>query len=164
MIDTYLIFYIILCRLFELLLSRRNTSKLLKEGGVEYYKNHYKYIVFFHVTFIFFFLIKSMNETEVNIEYLYAFLVLQLLRYKIILDLGFYWTTRIIVINKPLVKTFLFKYLKHPNYVVVILEIILVCLFFDDLHALIFFTFFNSILICIRIFYEEKANKFRKNL
>ena len=105
-----------------------------------------------------------MNETEVNIEYLYAFLVLQLLRYKIIFDLGFFWTTRIIVIDKPLVKTFLFKYLKHPNYVVVILEIILVCLFFDDLLALIFFTFFNLILICIRIFYEEKANKFRKNL
>ena len=164
MIDTYLIFYIILCRLFELLLSKRNTSKLLKEGGVEYYKNHYKYIVLFHVIFVSFFLIKSMNETEVNIEYLYAFLVLQLLRYKIIFDLGFFWTTRIIVINKPLVKTFLFKYFKHPNYVVVILEIILVCLFFDDLLALIFFTFFNSILICIRIFYEEKANKFRKNL
>ena len=164
MIDNYLIFYIILCRLFELLLSRRNTSKLLKEGGVEYYKNHYKYIVFFHVIFVFFFLIKSMNVTDVNIEYLYAFFVLQLLRYKIIFDLGFLWTTRIIVIDKPLVKTFLFKYLKHPNYVVVILEIILVCLFFDDLLALIFFTFFNSILICIRIFYEEKANKFRKNL
>ena len=107
------------------------------------------------------FLIKSINETDVNIEYLYAF-VLQLLRYKIIFDLGFFWTTRIIVIDKPLVKTFLFKYLKHPNYVVVILEIILVCLFFDDLLALIVFTFFNSILICIRIFYEEKANKFRK--
>ena len=86
MIDTYLIFYIIFCRLFELLLSRRNTAKLLKEGGVEYYKNHYKYIVVFHVIFVFFFLIKSMNEIEVNIEYLYAFLVLQLLRYKIIFD------------------------------------------------------------------------------
>ena len=164
MIDTYLIFYIILCRLFELLYSRRNTSKLIKEGGVEHYKNHYKYIVSFHVFFVFFFLIKSMNDTDVNIEYLYAFLVLQLLRYKIIFDLGYFWTTRIIVIDKPLVKTFLFKYFKHPNYVVVILEIILVCLFFDDLLALIFFTFFNSILICIRIFYEEKANKFRKNL
>ena len=164
MIDTYLIFYIILCRLFELLYSRRNTSKLIKEGGVEYYKNHYKYIVSFHVIFVFFFLIKSMNDTDVNIEYLYAFLVLQFLRYKIIFDLGYFWTTRIIVINKPLVKTFLFKYFKHPNYVVVILEIILVCLFFNDLLALIFFTFFNSILICIRIFYEEKANRFRKNL
>ena len=74
MIDNYLIFYIILCRLFELLLSRRNTSKLLKEGGVEYYKNHYKYIVFFHVIFIIFFLIKSINDTEVNMEYLYTFL------------------------------------------------------------------------------------------
>ena len=95
MIDTYLIFYIILCRLFELLLSRRNTSKLLKEGGVEYYKNHYKYIVFFHVIFIFFFLIKSMNETDVNIEFLYPFLVLQLLRYKIIFDLGYFWLSLI---------------------------------------------------------------------
>ena len=105
-----------------------------------------------------------MNETDVNMEYLYAFLVLQLMRYKIIYDLGFFWTTRIIVIDKPLVRTFLFKFFKHPNYIVVFLEIILVCLFFGDLLALIFFTFFNSILLCIRIYYEEKANKFRKNL
>ena len=105
-----------------------------------------------------------MDATDVYIEYLYAFLVLQILRYKIIFDLGSFWTTRIIVIDKPLVRTFLFKFFKHPNYIVVFLEIIVVCLFFGDLLALFFFTFFNSILICIRIYYEEKANKFRKNL
>ena len=93
-----------------------------------------------------FFLIKSMDDTVVNIEYLYAFLVLQLIRYKIIVFLGFVWTKRIIVIDKHLVKTFLFKYFRHPNYIVVILEIILVCLFFDDFLALIFFTFCHSFL------------------
>ena len=38
------------------------------------------------------------------------------------------------------------------------------CLFFNDINSLIFFTIINSILLGIRIFYEEKANKFRRKL
>ena len=68
------------------------------------------------------------------------------------------------MINKPLVKTWVFRYLRHPNYIVVFLEVILVCLFFNDFLSLIFFSSVNSILIAIRIFFEEKANKFRREL
>ncbi len=156
--------YVIFSRLFELVLSKKNTKKLLEEGGKEYFEFHYKFIVLFHVIFILFFLIKSFFNANVYIEYLYLFFFLQIFRYLIIYQLGKFWTTRILVINKPLVKTWIFRYLRHPNYLVVFLEIILICLFFNDLYTLIIFSTINAILICIRIYYEEKANKFRHKL
>ncbi len=164
MIDTYLMIYVVLSRFFELILSKKNTKRLVNEGAIEYYKSHYKFIVFFHIIFTLFFFIKSFFNTTVNIEYLYFFLIVQILRYKIIFDLGKFWTTRILVINKPLIKTWLFKYLRHPNYLVVFWEVILICLFFNDFISLVFFSVINFSLICIRIFYEEKANKFRRKL
>ncbi len=164
MVDTYLMIYVIFSRLFELVLSKKNTKRLLEEGAKEYFEFHYKFIVLFHIIFVSFFLIKSFFTTSVNIQYLYLFLFLQILRYFIIYELGKFWTTRILVINKPLVKTWIFRYLRHPNYIVVFLEITLICLFFNDFYSLFFFSTINSILICIRVYYEEKANKFRKNL
>ena len=73
MIDTCLIIYIILTRIFELFLSNKNTERLLQEGATEYYKSHYKFIVFFHIIFLSFFFIKSLSNTIINIEYLYIF-------------------------------------------------------------------------------------------
>ena len=164
MVDTYLMIYVIFSRLFELVLSKKNTKRLLKEGAKEYFEFHYKFIVLFHIIFVSYFLIKSFFNTSINIQYLYLFFFLQILRYFIIYELGKFWTTRILVINKPLVKTWIFRYLRHPNYIVVFLEITLICLFFNDFSSLFFFSTINSILICIRVYYEEKANKFRKNL
>jgi Uncharacterized protein conserved in bacteria len=161
MIDTYLMVYIIFARFFELILSKKNTTKLLQEGAKERYGFHYKFIVLFHIIFIVFFLAKSFSNSIFNINYLYVFFVAQIFRYKIIYDLGEFWTTKILVINKPLVKTWMFRYLRHPNYMVVFLEVILVCLFFNDFYSLIVFSVINSVLIATRIFFEEKANKFR---
>ena len=161
MIDTYLMVYMIFARFFELALSKKNTNKLLQKGAKEYFGFHYKFIVLFHIFFIVFFLAKSFSNSMFNIEYLYVFFIVQIFRYKIIYDLGEFWTTRILVINKPLVKTWMFRYLRHPNYIVVFLEVILICLFFNDFYSLIVFSVINMILIAIRIFYEEKANKFR---
>ena len=156
--------YIIFSRLFELILSNKNTSTLLKEGAVEHYKFHYKFIVLFHIFFISFFFIKSFTNTVFKIEYLYIFFIVQIFRYKIIYDLGKYWTTRILVVKEPLIKTWMFRYLRHPNYLVVFLEVILVCLFFNDFFSLILFSVINLVLIIVRIFYEEKANRFRYKL
>ena len=153
--------YIIFARFFELILSKKNTTKLLQEGAKECYGFHYKFIVLFHIVFIVFFLAKSFSNSTFNINYLYVFFIVQIFRYKIINDLGEFWTTKILVINKPLVKTWMFRYLRHPNYMVVFLEVILVCLFFNDFYSLIVFSVINSVLIATRIFFEEKANKFR---
>ena len=84
------------------------------------------------------------------------------MRYKTLSDLGEYWTTRIIVLeNAPLTNNGIYKYLKHPNYIIVFIEVFLVCLIFYDYLALVFFSSINLFLLIIRIYYEEKANKHR---
>ena len=119
---------------------------------------------FYFTSFLLLFFDKVLFKHFYNLQYLYAFFIVQMLRYKIIYDLGKFWTTRILVVKRPLVKTWFFRHFRHPNYMVVFLEVILVCLFFNDINSLIFFTIINSILLGIRIFYEEKANKFRRKL
>ena len=157
-----LVLYIVFSRILELFISYRNTKKLLKLGAKEHFKFHYYLLVFFHIIVITYFFIKSL-DVDINAGVsLIGFIILQFLRFKVHLDLGKYWTTRIIVLeNVPLINHGLYKHFKHPNYLIVILEIIFLCLIFDDISALLFFSTINIVLIILRILYEEKANKNR---
>ena len=160
--DFLLISYLIICRIVELLISRRNTTRLIKEGAKEFFPFHYKFLVLFHITFIIYFMIKSFDNIDLNYKCIFLFIFIQLIRFKIILDLGKYWTTRIIVVEKKkLIKTGLYRFFRHPNYIVVFFEIILICIIFNDYEALLYFSLINTILIFIRIYYEERANKNR---
>ena len=160
--DFLLISYLIICRIVELLISRRNTTRLIKEGAKEFFPFHYKFLVLFHITFIIYFMIKSFDNIDLNYRCIFLFIFIQLIRFKIIFDLGKYWTTRIIVVEKKkLIKTGLYRFFRHPNYIVVFFEIILICIIFNDYKALLYFSLINTILIFIRIYYEERANKNR---
>lgn len=160
--DFLLISYLIICRIVELLISRRNTTRLIKEGAKEFFPFHYKFLVLFHITFIIYFMIKSFDNIDLNYRYIFLFIFIQFVRFKIIFDLGKYWTTRIIVVEKKkLIKTGLYRFFRHPNYIVVFFEIILICIIFNDYEALLYFSLINTILIFIRIYYEERANKNR---
>ena len=160
--DFLLISYLIICRIVELLISRRNTTRLIKEGAKEFFPFHYKFLVLFHITFIIYFMIKSFDNIDLDYRYIFLFIFIQLVRFKIIFDLGKYWTTRIIVVEKKkLIKTGLYRFFRHPNYIVVFFEIILICIIFNDYEALLYFSLINTILIFIRIYYEERANKNR---
>ena len=162
-IDSYLIIYIIFSRVLELFLSYRNTKNLLSKGGKEYYSSHYKLIVIYHLMFVLYFLNLSITFEGINYKALYFFLLIQLCRFKVISDLGEYWTTRIIVLkNKPLITSGFYRYLRHPNYLIVLIEIILVSLVFKNYFALIIFTFIKIILLSVRIYFEEKANSNRR--
>ena len=157
-----LISYLIICRIVELLISRRNTTRLIKEGAKEFFPFHYKFLVLFHITFITYFMIKSFDNIDLDYRYIFLFIFIQFVRFKIIFDLGKYWTTRIIVVEKKkLIKTGLYRFFRHPNYIVVFFEIILICIIFNDYEALLYFSLINTILIFIRIYYEERANKKR---
>ena len=98
--DFLLISYLIICRIVELLISRRNTTRLIKEGAKEFFPFHYKFLVLFHITFIIYFMIKSFDNIDLDYRYIFLFIFIQLVRFKIIFDLGKYWTTRIIVVEK----------------------------------------------------------------
>ena len=159
-----LMMYMIILRILELFISKLNTKRLLKDGAKEFYPFHYKFIVIFHSIFLVFFLFKSFGDNSVNFKFLIFFCFLQFLRFKIIYDLGKFWTTRIIVIDKPLINTWIFRTFRHPNYILVFLEVVTICLIFNDLVSLFLFSLINIVLIFVRIYYEEKANNFRRKI
>ena len=156
--------YMIILRILELFLSKLNTERLIKIGAKELYPFHYKFIVIFHSFFLVFFFIKSFGDNFINFKFLVFFCFLQFIRFKIIYDLGKFWTTRIVVINKPLINTWIFRTFRHPNYIIVFLEVLMVCLIFNDLVSLFSFSLINIVLILVRIYYEEKANLFRRKM
>ena len=161
-IDLLLMVYIFLARILELLISKKNTKKLIQKGAKEYFPFHYNFIVLFHCILIIYFFIKCFENDTINLFYFIIFVFLQFARFKVLNDLGQYWTTRIIVLDsKKLIKTGMYKYFNHPNYLVVLLEVISLCLLFNDYNALLFFTLVKVVLLFIRIYYEEEANKKR---
>jgi methyltransferase len=110
-------------RLAELWLARRNTAALLARGAYEIAPGHYPLIVLLHAGWLAG-LWGIGWAAPVNLFWLGIFLALQIARIWTLATLGRRWTTRIIVLpDAPLVKTGPYRFLSHPNYVVVIGEI-----------------------------------------
>lgn len=160
----YLVIFLIVQRLVELVISKRNEKWMLSQGAVEYGKEHYKLIVLLHVGF-FLSLMLEYSLTRQNFElglinyvFLVILVILQIFRVIILSTLGKYWNTRIIRIpNVPLVKRGIYKYLRHPNYILVISEIFIIPMIFDLYWTAIIFTVLNLVVLKIRIKEENKA-------
>jgi methyltransferase len=87
-----------------------------------------------------------------------ACLALQPVRYWVLWALGPRWTTRVITLpGAPLVTTGPYRYLRHPNYAVVALEIILVPLCFGAWQIAVVFGSINAVILAIRIRTEQTA-------
>ena len=110
-------------RLGELVLAQRNTRRLLAQGAIEVGANHYPLIVGLHGAWLAGLWVLAWDR-PVSLPWLAVFAVLQLLRVWVIATLGRRWTTRIIVLpGAPLVRRGPYRFLSHPNYVVVAAEI-----------------------------------------
>jgi methyltransferase len=110
-------------RLAELWFARRNTAALLAHGAYEVAPGHYPFIVLLHTLWLAG-LWAIGWAAPVNLGWLAVFLALQIARAWILATLGGRWTTRIIVVpNAPLVTSGPYRFLPHPNYLVVIGEI-----------------------------------------
>nr|WP_320039052.1 isoprenylcysteine carboxylmethyltransferase family protein [uncultured Bacteroides sp.] len=152
--------FLIILRIGELILSKRNEKWLLENGAIEYGQKHYLYIVALHVLFIISLIIEySMKRTVFYSSFL-LILYFILLAFKIwvILLLGKFWNTKIYRIpNYALIKKGVYRYFKHPNYMIVIIEIAVIPLIFDLYFTAVIFTLFNAILLSVRIKEENKA-------
>ena len=154
--------FIILQRIAELLLARRNEKILKAQGAIEYDKNGYRVIAAMHVVFFISLICEKVFFQRTLNTYWIVFVVLfvgaQVLRYWAIKTLGVYWNTKILVLpNHRLVNTGPYKYLRHPNYIAVIVEIAVIPLIFSCYLTACIFSVINFILLRRRIKIEENA-------
>jgi methyltransferase len=152
--------YVILLRIGELLLSKRNEKWLLQNGAVEYGRKHYPFIVALHLLFIISLIIEYSTRQTSGFSLFFITLYFLLLAFKawVVLSLGKFWNTKIFHIsNVPLIKKGPYIYFKHPNYIVVIAEIVVIPMAFHLYFTAITFTILNAIMLFIRIKEEDKA-------
>lgn len=142
-------------------LSRRNERRLHARGAVECGREHYPYMVALHVLWLISTLLEgAVRKDRIHRRPLISLLAIQPLRYWAILSLGEYWNTKILVIpGEKLVSKGPYKYLPHPNYAVVVIEILTFPLVFGARFTALVFSVLNAILLRIRIKEEEWALK-----
>ena len=152
--------FVTLQRLGELVLAERNTARLLAQGGREAASGHYPLIVLLHAAWLagLWYLVVAHDGLGVDWGWLAAFVVLQALRVWVIAALGPRWTTRIIVLpGAPLVSGGPFRFMSHPNYLVVAGEILVLPLCFGLVWYGIVFSILNAMVLWIRIRAEQAA-------
>ncbi len=149
-------------RFLELLLARRNERIVKSKGALEFDRDGYRHIVATHAAFFIslvlekFLLQRGLNKYWA--VFFFIFLIAQILRYWAISSLGVYWNTRVLVVpGSQRMTTGPYKYLKHPNYMAVIVEIAVIPLIFSCYLTSISFSIVNFILIRRRIGIEENA-------
>nr|WP_285766333.1 isoprenylcysteine carboxylmethyltransferase family protein [Peribacillus sp. SI8-4] len=151
-------------RLVELYIAKQNEKQLKGAGAVEYGESHYRWMVLMHVSFfivlIFEVLMYGRNVSSLWPIWLTLFLVAQSGRVWVISSLGKHWNTKIIVVpNAEVVIKGPYKFFKHPNYIIVATEIIVISLLFNAYYTAIIFTILNAWMMAVRIPLEEKALK-----
>ncbi len=146
-------------RLAELWLARRNTHKLLARGAFEIAPGHYPAIVLMHAAWLIGLWVIGWNS-PVQLAWLAVFLVLQVLRVWVLTTLGDRWTTRIIILpGAPLVSNGPYRFVSHPNYLIVICEIAVLPLCFGLPWYALGFSVANAAVLTIRIGAEANALK-----
>ncbi|HEX7930158.1 MAG TPA: isoprenylcysteine carboxylmethyltransferase family protein [Sphingomicrobium sp.] len=149
--------FVTLQRLTELRLADRNSQKLLAEGAVEFGRGHYPFIVALHMIWLAALWWWAPGQ-RVNPILLALFALLQLGRVWVIASLGERWTTRIIVKpGAPLIRAGPYRFLKHPNYFVVTLEIAVLPLMFGLWRIALVFSLLNAVILAVRIREENRA-------
>lgn len=152
-------------RVAELLYAARNTRRLRAEGGIELGAGHYPLIVLLHAAWWLSMMFAVGPETQADLPLLVGFALLQGARLWVILTLGRFWTTRIITLpGAPLVRRGVYRWIRHPNYLVVVLEIAVLPLAFDWIWQALIFSALNALLLRHRIRIEAAALAPRRGL
>ena len=148
--------FILVQRLGELALARRNTARLLARGAYEIGRSHYPMMVAMHAAWLICLVVFGHDQRIVP-GWLGVFVLLQGLRVWILASLGERWTTRIIVLEEPLVARGPFRYVAHPNYMLVVAEIITAPMVLGLTWVAAVFTVLNAAMLTVRIRAENRA-------
>ena len=144
-------------RLAELWLSNRTPRRLILQGAREHAPGHYPLIVGLHAAWLAA-LWWLAPERPIQPFWLALFFLIELGRVWVLAALGERWTTRIIVIpGAPLVRVGPYRFTDHPNYLVVVAEILILPLVFGLWRTALVFSLLNAALLAVRIREENRA-------
>jgi methyltransferase len=157
---TVFISFIIGQRILELIISRKNEIWLRSRGAIEYGHNHYPLMVLLHVLFLVSLATEYLlrDRPSVNVFFLSFYLALVPVKVWTLSFLGKYWNTKIFRIHDTSpVKKGPYRYIRHPNYLIVVGEIILIPMAFNLFYTAAVFTFLNAVMLLVRIREENKV-------
>ena len=141
----------------ELWLSNRNVRRLLAQGAHEHGRAHYPLIVALHVLWLGWLWWLAPGQ-PIDGFWLAVFVLLQIARIWVLATLGRRWTTRIIVLPQaPIVRRGPYRFVNHPNYLVVIGEIAALPLVFGLWQVALLFTLLNAAVLWLRVREENRA-------
>jgi len=150
-------------RLGELVLARRNTRRLMRQGAVEAGRGHYPLFVLLHGGWLAALFFSTPADAPVSWPLLVLFTLLQAARGWVVASLGGYWTTRIITLpSAPLIRKGPYRWVRHPNYLVVAAEIAVLPLAFGQVALAVVFSVLNLALLAWRIRVENAVLAVRK--
>ncbi|MBV9152257.1 MAG: hypothetical protein JO213_16080 [Alphaproteobacteria bacterium] len=145
-------------RLGELALAARNTRKLRAAGAIELDASGYPLFVLLHAAWLGSLALFVPTSVAPSWALLGIFAALQLGRLWVIASLGRLWTTRLIVLpGRPLARSGPYRFLNHPNYLIVIAEIAVLPLAFGALGIAAVFSAANLGLLARRVTLEGRA-------
>ncbi len=152
-----LLAFVTLQRLVELPIANANTKRLLAAGGHEAAASHYPLIVALHASWLISLWLLAPGK-PMHIPLLLLFLLIEAGRIWVLRTLGPRWTTRIIVIpGEQLVRSGPYRFVDHPNYLVVVGEIAVLPLVFGLWQVALIFSMLNAVILAVRIRAENRA-------
>lgn len=154
--------FLVVQRMTELAIARKNERRMKAQGAYEVGQEHYKWIVVVHVLFFLSLIVEVKGFHAQPAAWWWipfvVFILAQILRSWALFSLGRFWNTKIIILpGAKVVEKGPYRFLRHPNYVIVAAELFMVPLIFQAYVTAVLFTILNVIVMCVRIPAEEKA-------
>ncbi len=160
---TGIVIAVVIQRLLELRISKRHIALLLAEGGKEHSSNSLWMVKTLQISWFIAMVVETWVLSRPFVPTLAAAAILatvtgQGLRYLSMQALGQRWTLPIVTVpGRPVVTEGVYRYIRHPNWLGVFLEITMLPLIHSAYLTAILFTLANSLLMARRIQAEEQA-------
>ncbi|PID02228.1 isoprenylcysteine carboxyl methyltransferase [Sporosarcina sp. P2] len=153
---------VVMQRLVELVVANRNEKWIRSKGAIEIGASHYKWMVLMHTAFFISLLIEVLlfnrSLSPFSGAFVAVFLLMQVLRVWCLLSLGKFWNTKILILPGANVrKKGPYRWIRHPNYVIVTTELIVLPLLFSAYFTAGLFLILNIWMLSVRIPAEERA-------
>lgn len=154
---------IALQRLWELRVSKRHLRALRARGAHEVGVAHYPWMVALHAAFLVscvaeVWLLHRPLRPEITFVALAVLVAALALRWWVLATLGDRWTTRVMVLpEEQLITDGPYRWVRHPNYVAVVLEIVAIPMLHGAWLTAVVFSIANLLVLRARIRVEDRA-------